>query len=117
MSSPSRFLWLPRSTRARQYLRRRVNPVATTSTHQAEINSATTFMRRVGDKPHPYVWVLLTLNHGLPAQEGIGHIVNDIPDVACVARAGIGNCDYVPPRACEGVDVLHLGGGLAAPSI
>jgi len=32
----------------------------------------------------------------LPTQEGIGHVVNDIPDVGSVAHAGIGDCDYVP---------------------
>jgi hypothetical protein len=32
----------------------------------------------------------------LPAQEGIGHIINDIPDISGVACARIGDCDYVP---------------------
>ena len=32
----------------------------------------------------------------LPAQEGIGLVVNDIPDVGRVVRARIGDCDYIP---------------------
>jgi hypothetical protein len=32
----------------------------------------------------------------LPAQERIGHVVNDIPCIRSVARARIGDSDYVP---------------------
>ena len=35
---------------------------------------------------------------GLPTQEGIGLVVNDIPDVGRVACARVGDCDYVPRR-------------------
>ena len=32
----------------------------------------------------------------LPSQEGIGLPTNDIPDIGRVARAGTGDCDYIP---------------------
>ena len=32
----------------------------------------------------------------LPAQEGIGLVVNDIPNICGVAYARIGDCDYIP---------------------
>jgi hypothetical protein len=62
---------------------------------------------RGGEDPRPYVSVLVVLN-GLPAQEGVGRIVNDIPNVACVAVVGIADTDYIPRCACEGVDVHHF---------
>jgi len=34
----------------------------------------------------------------LPAQEGIGHSIDDIPDVGGVSRA-VSDCDYVPHRS------------------
>ena len=52
----------------------------------------------------------------LPAQEGIGHSSNDIPDVRSVARARIGDGSYVPPSPRESGGVLHFDGGLARPS-
>jgi len=36
------------------------------------------------------------LGNGLPAQEGVGLPVNDIPGVGSIARARIGDCDYIP---------------------
>lgn len=39
------------------------------------------------------------ISSGLPAQEGIGHVVNDIPDVGWVARSRIDDWDYVPASA------------------
>jgi hypothetical protein len=33
----------------------------------------------------------------LPGQEGVGLVVNDIPDVGRIARAKIGDCDSVAP--------------------
>jgi len=32
----------------------------------------------------------------LPAQEGIGLVVNDVPDVRRISCLRIGDCDYVP---------------------
>jgi hypothetical protein len=40
------------------------------------------------------------LGNGLPAQERISLTSNDIPDVRGIARAGIGNCNYVPACTC-----------------
>jgi hypothetical protein len=33
---------------------------------------------------------------GLPAQERVGHVIDDIPDIGGLACAGIGNCGYGP---------------------
>jgi hypothetical protein len=44
-----------------------------------------------------YWWkIKLPLFYELPAQEGIGHVVNDIPDVGGVSLVP-SDCDYVPP--------------------
>ena len=38
--------------------------------------------------------MLVVLNNGLPSQEGIGHSIEDIPDVGVVSLVQ-GDCDYV----------------------
>jgi hypothetical protein len=38
----------------------------------------------------------ITLLYRLPAQEGIGHVVNDIPDICRISCVGISDCDYIP---------------------
>src|SRR4030042_13248 len=72
-------------------------------------------MCRGGDNPRLCVRFLVALSR-LPAQEGISHIINYVPDVLCIARARVDDCDYVPPHPREGVDVHHLRGGLACPT-
>ena len=58
--------------------------------------------RRVPIYRDEAIWVenriALILNR-LPAQEWIGHVINDIPDVGRVARARIRDRSYVPACA------------------
>ena len=46
-----------------------------------------------GDKPHHYHYIL----YGLPAQEGIGLFINDIPDIG---RIGLAKSDGDYPPVC-----------------
>jgi len=52
----------------------------------------------------------------LPAQEGIGHSIDDIPDVGKVSLVQR-DCGYIPGCPQEGGDILHFRGILACPAI
>lgn len=61
--------------------------------------------------PRPYNHIL----YGLPAQEGIGFTINDIPDIGGIALARL-DSDYVPACAREGGGVPHLCRSFACPA-
>jgi hypothetical protein len=51
-----------------------------------------------GDMPGPTTCLPRTGSQ-LPAQEGVGLPINDIPYIGRIANVRIGDCDYVPARA------------------
>ena len=99
-----------------------VAPLASRSQNDGLCSQVTTYaivqFHPQADYPfRSIIWAPVVSGNLLPAEEGIGLAVDDIPDIRTVARARIGNRNDVPTCTCESSDVLHFGGGLACPPI